>query len=51
LPELVEKGSQEYAKTLGVKIILIDGRKMAELMIENNLGVTVHKTIELAVSS
>jgi restriction system protein len=41
------KDAQEYAKTLGVKIILIDGKKMAELMLENNLGVTVHKTIEI----
>jgi restriction system protein len=37
----------EYAKTLGVKIVLIDGKKLAELMIEHDLGVTVHRTIEL----
>lgn len=41
------KDAVEYAKTLGVKIVLIDGKKLAEFMIEHSLGVTVHRTIEL----
>lgn len=38
----------EYAKSLtGKKLVLINGQKLAELMIDHNLGVTVRKTYEL----
>ena len=40
--------AREYVKTLyNQKIILIDGKKLCELMIEYNLGVTTNKTIEI----
>jgi len=40
--------AREYVKTLyNQKIILIDGKKLCELMIEYNLGVATNKTIEI----
>ena len=40
--------AKEYVKTLyNQKIILIDGKKLCELMIEYNLGVATNKTIEI----
>lgn len=40
--------AREYVKTLhNQKIVLIDGKKLCELMIEYNLGVTINKTIEI----
>lgn len=40
------KGAEEYAERLeSKKIILIDGRKLARLMIENNIGVSIQKKI------
>ncbi|MBC7348457.1 MAG: restriction endonuclease [Candidatus Aminicenantes bacterium] len=41
------KDAEEYAKSLDKKIVLIDGKKLAELMIEHNIGVNVQKTIEI----
>lgn len=37
----------EYAKSSQYKIVLIDGARLAELMIEHNLGVSVAATYEL----
>lgn len=41
------KDAEEYTKSLDKKIVLIDGEKLADLMIEHNIGVNVHKTIEI----
>lgn len=41
------KGAEEYAKTVQQKIILIDGERLAELMIEHNLGVSIEQTFEI----
>jgi len=37
----------EYAKTVSQKIILIDGDRLAKLMIEHNVGVSTEQTIEI----
>jgi len=37
----------DYVKTTDVKIILINGEKLASLMFENNLGVTTNEVYEL----
>jgi restriction system protein len=34
----------EYVQALPQKIVLIDGRRLASLMIEHNVGVTADKT-------
>ncbi|MCF6137716.1 restriction endonuclease [Pseudalkalibacillus berkeleyi] len=40
------KGAEEYTDRLeSKKIILIDGRKLAKLMIENNIGVSIKKKL------
>lgn len=40
------KGAEEYVERLeSKKIVLIDGKKLARLMIENNIGVSVKKKI------
>ena len=36
--------ARHYVNTIDSKVILIDGRKLAELMIEYNLGVSTHAT-------
>lgn len=36
-----------YAKTISQKVILIDGPRLSELMIEHNIGVTTTRTISL----
>ena len=41
------RDAEEYAKSLDKKIVLIDGRKLAELMIEHNIGVDIQKIIEI----
>lgn len=39
------KGAIEYAKSMqNVRVILIDGQQLAQLMIEHNVGVSVEKT-------
>ncbi len=43
------KAALEYAKTIEHNIVLIDGKKFAELMFEFNLGVTVQKVLEIKV--
>jgi len=37
----------DYAKSVHQKVILIDGARLAELMIEHNIGVTTTRTISL----
>lgn len=38
--------AKEYVKNLELKVILIDGEKLAELMIDNRVGVSLAKTYE-----
>ena len=40
-------GAREAANGLDMKVVLIDGRELAQLMIEHNLGVSVKQTYEL----
>ncbi len=40
-------GAQEYVKTVGARIILMDGRQLADFMIDYNVGVTTEATYEL----
>lgn len=37
----------DYANSVGQKVILIDGSRLADLMIEHNIGVSTTRTIEL----
>jgi restriction system protein len=37
----------DYAKSVQQKVILIDGTRLAELMVEHNIGVTTTRTISL----
>lgn len=41
------KEAEEYAKSLSTKLILIDGKKLTDLMIEYNVGVSVVDTIQI----
>jgi restriction system protein len=41
------KEAQEYVKNIESKIILIDGQRLAELMIEYNIGVSTVSTYEI----
>lgn len=41
------RGALEYVSMIQKKIILIDGQKLAELMIKHNLGVTVKETYQI----
>lgn len=41
------KDALDYAKNTSVKVVLIDGQRLAELMMENNLGVTTTMTYEI----
>jgi restriction endonuclease Mrr len=43
----VTKDAEEYAKGLSTKLILIDGEKLADLMIEYNVGVSIIDTIQI----
>lgn len=40
-------GAQEYVKTVGTRIILIDGRQLADFMIDYNVGVSTEAVYEL----
>tara|TARA_R110001599_G_scaffold286461_2_gene488965 strand:- start:1240 stop:2157 length:918 start_codon:yes stop_codon:yes gene_type:complete len=40
-------GAREAAAGLDMKVVLIDGRELAQLMIENNLGVNVKEVFEV----
>lgn len=44
---LFSREAIEYANNLDVVIVLIDGVKLTTLMIENDLGVTVQKTLKI----
>ncbi|MGK8503732.1 restriction endonuclease [Nocardia asiatica] len=37
-------GAREYAQNIGTRIILIDGRRLAELMIRYGVGVQTRQT-------
>lgn len=41
------KDAHEYAQNLDVAVILIDGKKLAEYMIENELGVTLKQNYKI----
>ncbi len=41
------KNARDYACGLSQKVILIDGPKLAELMIEHNIGVSSVKTLHI----
>jgi len=41
------KDAEEYAKGLSTKLILIDGKKLTDLMIEYNVGVSIIDTIQI----
>ena len=41
------KNAYEYAQAVQQKVILIDGARLAELMIEHNVGVSVARTINI----
>jgi len=41
------KGAEEYVKQIGKKIVLIDGEKLADLMIEHNVGIIKAQTYEI----
>jgi restriction system protein len=41
------KSAYEFVGSIDRRIVLIDGEKLAELMIENNVGVTSRETFEL----
>lgn len=41
------KGAVEYARVVSQKVILIDGHRLADLMIEHDIGVSTSQTIAL----
>jgi len=41
------KEAEEYSKSLSAKLILIDGKKLTDLMIEYNVGVSIIEIIEI----
>jgi restriction system protein len=41
------KEALEYVKKISDKVILIDGQQLAELMIENNVGVSTTASYEI----
>ena len=46
-PSKFSEDAREYVNAIDSKIVLIDGRQLAELMIEYNVGVSTVKTYEL----
>lgn len=46
-PPLISQGAEEAVHTIDMKIVLIDGQKLAEFMIEHNLGVTAKVVYEV----
>lgn len=40
-------GARDYAANIEMKVVLIDGKKLADLMIENNVGVAVENKYEI----
>jgi restriction system protein len=41
------QGALDYTRHLAQRVILIDGQRLAELMIEHNVGVRVSRTVEV----
>ena len=41
------KEAEDYSNTIDAKLVLIDGMKLAQLMIENNVGVSTTNVIEI----
>ncbi|MCK5732681.1 MAG: restriction endonuclease [Candidatus Latescibacteria bacterium] len=41
------RGAEEYVRGIENKVVLIDGNQLAQLMIENNLGVSIISTYEI----
>lgn len=41
------KEAQEFAKSIETKVILIDGERLAMLLVEHNVGVTIVQTFQL----
>lgn len=41
------RDAKEYVGQLSMKIILLDGEQLAELMIDHNIGVTTHQVFEI----
>lgn len=41
------KEAEEYAASVGRKVVLIDGQKLASLMIEHNVGISTVRTFEI----
>lgn len=41
------KDAQQYVATIDPKVVLIDGRRLVELMIDHNLGVSISETYEI----
>jgi len=41
------KDAIEYAKNTSVKVVIIDGERLTELIMENNLGVTTTQVYEI----
>ena len=39
--------AQEYIKQIGTKVVLIDGEKLAEYMVDHNVGVTISNVYEV----
>ena len=39
--------AKEYAENVGQSIILVDGKRLASLMLEHNVGTRTKQTIEL----
>jgi restriction system protein len=37
----------EYANTIGQRLILIDGAKLTELMLDNNVGTRLERIVEI----
>lgn len=40
-------GAREAVENLDIKVVLIDGKQLAQLMVDNNLGVTQKETYEI----
>ncbi|NBV86037.1 MAG: hypothetical protein EBS01_07195 [Verrucomicrobia bacterium] len=41
------KEAREFTQKIDIKIILIDGEQLAQMMIDNNVGVSVVQTYEI----
>jgi restriction system protein len=41
------RGAEEYAATVSPRVILVDGRSLAELMIDHDVGVSTRESFHL----